>query len=221
MHYLDLDEIESLFKPYWLWSTTKKNLARFDRRNYLGDPNNTLKASVLKILQEKTGKKADKIYLLTNLSYFGYSINPISLYFCFQGDVLTHCVVEVTNTPWKEKMVYVTEPEVLKHSIYHVKFKKEMHVSPFLDMAYEYHLKFKLTQKKLILQLENWQGNRCDFDATLSLCSQPIDHKTLFAMLSRYPFITGKVFLAIRWQAFKLWWKGFNVFDHPKGKGIE
>jgi len=218
MHYLDLDEIDNLFNDFWLWSSHKKNIAHFNRKNYLNKKNTPLKEEIKALIREKIGNEIDKAYLLTNLSYFGYCINPISLYFCFKNNELTHCVLEVTNTPWGEKQIYITQPEKIKGSVYKAAFNKEMHVSPFLAMEYEYHLKFKHTKEQIIVSLENWKNDKCHFDATLSLRSLPITKKTLSHILMMHPFITGKVYLAIRWEALKLWVKQFPIFDHPRRK---
>ena len=36
--YLDLAELDSVFRSRWLWSTRRTALARFDRADHLGDP---------------------------------------------------------------------------------------------------------------------------------------------------------------------------------------
>ena len=36
--YLDLDEVDAVFRDRWLWSVEKPNLASFRREDFLGDP---------------------------------------------------------------------------------------------------------------------------------------------------------------------------------------
>lgn len=36
--YLDLDELDFIFKRRWLWSNERANIAQFRRRDYLGPP---------------------------------------------------------------------------------------------------------------------------------------------------------------------------------------
>ena len=38
MLYLDLDELDDVFRGRWLWSVGRWNLASWRRRDYLGDP---------------------------------------------------------------------------------------------------------------------------------------------------------------------------------------
>ena len=47
--------------------------------------------------------------LLTHLRYLGYIFNPISVYYCYgKGDDTPRCyVLEVSNTPWNERVCYV------------------------------------------------------------------------------------------------------------------
>jgi len=103
MAYLDLDEIDVVFRGRWCWSTTRAALARFDRRHYLGDPGVPLDESVRALVTERTGRRPEgPIRLLTHLAYFGYVFNPVSFYYCFAADGrrLEAVVAEVTNTPW-------------------------------------------------------------------------------------------------------------------------
>ncbi|NNE04613.1 MAG: DUF1365 family protein, partial [Xanthomonadales bacterium] len=38
MVYLDLSELDSVFAGRWLWSTSRRALARFRREHHMGDP---------------------------------------------------------------------------------------------------------------------------------------------------------------------------------------
>jgi DUF1365 family protein len=49
--------------------------------------------------------------LLTHLRYFGYCMNPVSFYYCFDaaGERVETIVAEITNTPWGERHQYVLQ----------------------------------------------------------------------------------------------------------------
>lgn len=86
MMYLDLAELPKVFRGRWFWSTTRRALARFRRENYLGNPSESLDKSVRDLVMQRTGRRpTGPVRLLTNLSYFGYCFNPISIYYCFDG----------------------------------------------------------------------------------------------------------------------------------------
>jgi DUF1365 family protein len=157
-----------------------------------------------------------KIYLLTHLSCLGYCFNPISLYFILKpnSQELDFMIVEVTNTPWGEKHAYaLAKPEKIRADIYKFTFTKKLHVSPFLDMDYEYHIKIKISQDSIIVHIENYKQKELHFDATLTLSPVSLPVSKTFL---RFPFITYKISAAIYWQALKLWLKGVPFHSHPK-----
>ena len=212
---LDLSETEYVFNNFWFWSTNRLNVATFYRKNFLGSDNENLLQSVNEMLAQHDKSKVETVFLLTNLSYYGYSINPISVYFCIQDSTVIHVILEVTNTPWGETKHYVLTPEKLKDDVYRVNFDKQLHVSPFLSMDYLYKLRFKYNQEGVMLHLENWQEDQCHFDATLSLKFRSMSHKNMATVLLCYPFMTLKVALGIYWQALKVWLKGNKYIPHP------
>ena len=86
MAYLDLAELDQVFRGRWLWSTRRAALARFDRRDHLGDPAQPLGDAVRALVAERTGHKPEgPIRLLTHLRHFGYVFNPVSFYYCFDA----------------------------------------------------------------------------------------------------------------------------------------
>lgn len=102
MLYLDLDELPMLFDRFLLWSARGFNLAWFNRKKHLGEPDQDLKQSVINLVKQRSGITLEgPVRLLTHLSYFGYGFNPVSFYYCFDksGDRLQVIVAEVNNTP--------------------------------------------------------------------------------------------------------------------------
>ena len=110
MLYLDLDEIPDVFDAYWLWSARSTALARFRRSDHTGNPLQSLDQSIRHLVESQSGDRpGGRITLLTHLRYFGYCMNPVSFYFCWDdsGQKVTHVVAEVNNTPWGEQHCYV------------------------------------------------------------------------------------------------------------------
>src|SRR5690606_2627694 len=111
------------------------------------------------LVEERTGTRPDgAIRLLTHLRYFGFGMNPISLYYCYGADGRPAAVVaEVNNTPWGEQHCYVLDVrnsgDARWLSPSHV--AKEMHVSPFLDMDYEYRFRLTVPGENLSVQIQN------------------------------------------------------------------
>ena len=107
MMYLDLDELDSVLAVSPFWSKQSWYPARFQRSDFFGDPSVALKQAVVDRIFEETGYRHEgSVRMLANLRYFGYMQNPISCYYCFDaaGERVEHLVLEVTNTPWGERM---------------------------------------------------------------------------------------------------------------------
>lgn len=218
--YLDLAELPHLFDPHWLWSAQAPALARFRRRDHLGDPEVALDEAVRDRVERETGRRPDgPIRLLTHLSYFGYRFNPLSLYYCFDrtGARVESIVAEVNNTPWGEQHVYVLDSSHNVGGPRHHRYRlhKEIHVSPFMPMALAYDWRFSTPNGNLNVHMENFDPQGKLFDATLTLTRTPLCSSSLARVLLGYPLMTAKVTAAIYYQAARLWLKRTPLFAHP------
>ena len=109
--YVDLEELPTLFRHRLLWSTGRPNVASFRRGDHLGPADQPLADAVRELVTVRTGHRpTGAIRLLTHFRYFGFAMNPISLYYCFGDEEQVEAVVaEVTNTPWGEQHCYVLD----------------------------------------------------------------------------------------------------------------
>jgi DUF1365 family protein len=222
MMYLDLDEIDTVLAMSPFWSRKPWRPARFERRDFLGDPAMPLAEAVRERIREETGQRHEgPIRLLANLRYYGYSQNPIACYYCFDSDEkLRYIVAEVTNTPWGERQSYVLECDP-ERRIQRIEFDKEMHVSPFNPMQMRYRWRGNQPSEILALNLDAEYEGRVHVDATLALKRREIDAHSLAAILVRHPWMTARVVLGIYWQALKLWLKKTPFYGHPEGGGTD
>lgn len=218
--YLDLDEIETVFRGRWLWSASRRALAEFRRSDFLGPAERPLKEAVKDRVEAATGERpAGPVRLLAHLRYAGLVFNPVSFYYCFDadGETLHSIVAEITNTPWKERHAYVLPVEAAERRGRALgwSFAKRFHVSPFLPMARDYAWRFTVPGDDLRVHMDVLRDGDREFDATLHLQRRPLDAASLRRLLWRHPLMTAQVIGAIHWQALRLWLKRTPVHDHP------
>ena len=224
MLYLDLDEAPALFGLHPLWSWNRRNLACVLRKDHLRSEANDLAEAVRDCITDFDGTRpSGPISLLTQPRYFGYCINPISVYFVWSEDrsVLQWVVLEVHNTPWDEQ-----HPYLLKMPLEHdwskaanpvqLDFAKVLHVSPFMgmDMSYRLHLK-QPPGETLQLTLENRRDDERVFAAHLNLKLTPVTRKSLTGLLLKTPFMTLKIAAGIYYQALRIKFKGVPYVPYP------
>ena len=231
---LDLEEVDSLFQWQPFWSAKRWSLCRFRASDHLTKFGSisVLRERVLAALKsEGVEQPVGPIRLLTQLSYLGYTMNPVSFFYCYNlaGNKIEAVIAEVNNTPWGEQHVYVIPAQQLTESstIHSKDIKKEFHVSPFFDLAMNYRMAFSMPSETLAVKIENHSlvagssdisthtSPRKYLDVTMKLRRKRLSGWNLNGLLIRYPAISFQVVAGIYWQAFKLYLKKIPFVSHP------
>jgi DUF1365 family protein len=221
MVWLDLTELDQVFRGRWFWSTRRRALAWFRRADYLGDSRLSLDEAVRRrVVEAGHPRPTGPIRMLAQLRNYGHCFNPVVFYYCYDAadSNLETLVVEITNTPWRERHAYVLAVPAghAPGKPMEFAFAKDFHVSPFMPMDMAYRWNFSAPGERLAVYMENTRGGTPQFDATLSLSRRSITGPALAGVLLRFPFSTLRVLAAIYWQALRLKVKGVPFFSHPQ-----
>jgi DUF1365 family protein len=221
MMWLDLAELDSVFRGRWFWSTRRRALAWFRRADYLGDPELPLDEAVRRrVMDAGQPRPTGPIRMLAQLRSYGHCFNPVTFYYCYDaaGTRIETVVAEITNTPWKERHAYVLPVPAAQPAggALDFAFGKAFHVSPFMPMDVGYHWRFSEPGARLAVYMENTRGGQSMFDASLTLSRREITGPALAGVLLRFPFSTLGVLAAIYWQALRLKLKGMTFHEHPR-----
>ena len=198
--------------PYKKSSSTSSTWFSFHECDHIKSSTG-LKQSVSDLVNKKLPHiQIKKIYLLTQLRHFNYVFNPLCVYYVFDDqDEFSAYVLEVSNTPWHEKHHYViAKTDDLQTQ------KKSFHVSPFLDMDYQYIMHVTKPDHKLHISICNKKGENVHFSAKLTLTRSPFDQQHFSRLIKRYYLITWLITLRIYYHGIKLWLKKTPFFTHPK-----
>ncbi|MCP3856381.1 MAG: DUF1365 domain-containing protein [Actinomycetia bacterium] len=218
--WLDPDDPDELCALHPAWSARHPAPVRFRRRDYGADPRGSLADAARDDLASVLGyRPGGPVRMLSQLRRWGWLFNPITFFFVWDdSDEATPVgvVLEVTNTPWKERTRY---PLGLGRSGTRLgsKFDKSMHVSPFLGMDHQYRLSLEDRDDRIAIDIDVLDpDDRLVLHTALRLDRRVATRSGLGRSLREDPVPTHRVSLGIHAQAARLSAKGVSFIAHPR-----
>ena len=211
--FADIESIPAIAELSPLVSVEKPNLLSFYRQDFLPSER-TLHQEVCGRIHQETGRAfGGQVFLLANWRTCGVTMNPLALFYCFEGEALRYVVGEVHNTPWNERYVYV-----LVVADTPLTSKKNFHVSPFMPMGLRYGWGVDTPGKSLKVSINADQQGKKLFSVVMSLNAQPMTKSALHYSIGSFPMMAVRTLMLIYYQAFRLWLKRVPIYFHPSKK---
>jgi uncharacterized protein len=208
---LDLDEVAALSQKLRLFGHNRAALFSFHDGDH-GDGGDPRGWVAKQLAAAGLALKDPKIAMLCYPRIFGYVFNPLTVWFCSDGDVLTAILYEVHNT-FGERRTYVIKvapgAEMVEQSCI-----KELYVSPFIGMDCAYRFHIAPPGEKVMIGVDDVDADGLLLRASFAGDRRELTDATLLRAFFAYPLMTLKVSAAIHWEAVKLWAKGVPTFRH-------
>ena len=212
----DLTELEELHKEIGIFSFNKFNIFSFYNKDHGSRDGNDLPEWVkINLKNYNLNFNVRKIKLLCFPKVFGYVFNPLSIFYCYDRNVLKAILYEVKNT-FNEQHTYVFSVNN-SSKIITQQCKKKFYVSPFIEMDTSYN--FRLTEPaesiRVLIKQTDKEGK------VLVACQagkrQIMSLKQLIINFFTHPMMTFKIMVSIHYEALRLWKKG-AIFQKRKVK---
>ena len=231
--WLDPDAPGDLCRHHPLWSATHPSPARFRSHDYGDGSTVSLGDQVRDELCHALGRRpAGQVRMLTQLRRWGWLFNPITLYVAWDADDETPAgaVLEVTNTPWKERHRYAVALDAADRANgetarFTARVRKVLHVSPFLDEEFDYVINISAIDLPaavdsdsldLTIDVVEPETDQAVLTTRLQLGRVPASRRSLGIALRQNVAPTHRVSMRIHAQAAILWVKRVPFVAHPR-----
>lgn len=211
---VDLDELPGLDRGSWLFGHNRRAVISIrDADHGPGTPGG-LRAWIDERLADAGIAIAGlRVEMLCYPRIFGYVFNPLTVYFCRDGENTVRAILyEVCNT-FGEKRTYVFAIDPANGPLEHG-CAKDLYVSPFVTMDCRYGFHIVPPGERTLIRIDETDAEGLLLRASFSGQRQAWSERALLGALFAYPLMTLKVMGAIHWEALKLFLKGVPVFRH-------
>ena len=206
-----------------IFSVDRANLLSFRRADHGPRDGGPLLPWIENLLRQRGLPTDGEIVLQTFPRVFGFVFNPVSFWYCHDGnDSLIAVLAEVNNTFGGTHSYLLHRDGQALRDGEEIRADKVFHVSPFNDLEGGYRFRFQLERR---VQLARIDYDDADGELLLTAISGKARSWSAAALLGaflRMPFLTLGVIARIHWQALKLWLKGVPFRGaHPSTQPLQ
>ncbi len=157
------------------------------------------------------------VYLQTMPRVFGFSFNPISLWYCYNQDGALRAVLAEVNNTFGEHHFYLLQTEDGQdiNAGQQLSSKKLMHVSPFCEVKGHYRFRFVEKEQHSNVQIDYFDSDEVLIETAIASKKEPWTNAGLLMNLLRQPLLSLGVVWRIHWHALLLWRKRVPFFSKP------
>jgi uncharacterized protein len=156
-------------------------------------------------LLKDRGIAATRVVMLSGARSWGYTFDPISVFWCYDEDgAQCAVVVEVHNT-YGDRHAYLLEFGDDGEAV----MEKAMYVSPFNDVEGRYRIRVSAPTSTVSVLVSLEREGEEPFVATLRGTRRPFTRTSALVSMLRHS--SARTRILIQWQALRLWRRGLTV----------
>ena len=211
---IDLDRLDQAGRQSPLFAVNGASLYSFQEADHGERDGSSLRAYAdRRAAEHGIDLAGGRVLLLCYPRLFGYTFNPLSVYFCHRaaGD-LALVIYEVRNTFGEihSYVLPVTSGDLSAAGLRQQQ-DKLFYVSPFIAMEARYRFRLQPPSETVKLRILETDREGPLLAATFNGHRRALTTAALLGSLATLPLVTFKVMAAIHWEALRLWLKGIRL----------
>jgi len=215
---IDLDRLEVADRQTPLFGVNRRALYSFHEADHGDRDGSSLRLYAQRCAAEHgIDLTGGRVLLLCYPRLFGYTFNPLSVYYCYRADGQPALLIyEVRNTfgDIHAYVLPVTRGDISPAGIRQTQDKR-FYVSPFVEMAMRYHFRVMLPQDRVKLRILETNSEGPLLSATFNGQRRILTTREVLRSFFSLPLVTLKIIAAIHWEALRLWLKGVRLVPRP------
>ena len=215
---IDLDRLDDAGRLSPLFAVNRAALYSFRESDHGARDGTSLRAwAHARAAEHGIDLSGGRVLLLCYPRLFGYTFNPLSVYFCYRADgSLALLIYEVRNT-FGDIHPYVLPVRSGEISAAGVRQEQDklFYVSPFVGMAMRYRFRISPPAEQVKLRILETDRDGPLLAATFVGRHRALSTRALLRAFFALPLMTVKIVAAIHWEALRLWLKGARLVARP------